>query len=376
MAKISRIAAHQIVIPLEMPLRVGGYSISQREYCLIEITTDKGHAGHALAFTRGADLSSAIVDHIAPRLLGDDPSQIERHWGTAYQQTRLIGRQGLIMRALSLTDIALWDLKAKSVGAPLYQILGGARVSVPVLMAGGYYAENKGIPELIAEFQNYLADGYRHLKLMVGGESMATDLQRYIALRKSLPVEISLGVDVNGSWKSPKAALTWIDQAQQTTGLPISFLEEPLPPEQLTDTSFIRERTNVPLAIGEFLAGRWEFHRWLQGASIDIMRADATLCGGITEWRRIAALADTWSLPQIPHYFPSIHLHLALAFPGCEQIEVVSERGLNSSEHLITGRSYRISNGLAYPVDAPGLGLTISRDALDRYSTSSRTIEK
>jgi L-alanine-DL-glutamate epimerase-like enolase superfamily enzyme len=368
MERIRRITASSIEVPLASPVRVGGYTVHRRDYCLVEIYTDTGRIGHSLAFSRGADLNLAIMRHVAPVLMGEDPEQIEQLWQRVYDSTRLIGRQGLLMRALSLVDIALWDLKAKKVNLPLRKLLGGFRESVPLLMAGGYYAADKALKELTEEFEGYVQDGYKHLKLMVGGESMEDDLLRYVTLRRNLPDGVTLGVDANGSWHDPKAVLRWIHKAEDQTGEALSFLEEPLPPENPNGTVWIRERTHVPIAVGEFLAGRWTFREWMEKGAIDIIRADATLCGGITEWRRISSLALAWNLRMFPHYFASLHIHLALAYPGCDWIEEVSRAGNNSSFQLLAGQSYYAHEGMAYPTNEPGLGLTMDPVAVKKYT--------
>lgn len=369
---IIQISARQIVVPLDRPVWLGGQAVREREYCLVEITTTDGHQGHALGFTRGANLAEPIVQQLAPILLQQEADEIERLWESMYLSVRLNGRQGLLMRALSLVDIALWDLKAKRLNAPLHRLLGGYRNSMPVMMAGGYYSETKGLPELCEEFSNYAAEGFQHLKLIVGGASMAEDLARFTSVRNCLPPEIQLGVDANGAWTDAKAVLNWVQKCQHETG-GLAFVEEPLPPENRAGLAWLRNASPVPLAVGEFIAGRWTFLEYLNEKCMDIVRADATLCGGISEWKRIAALASAWNLPVIPHYFSSIHFHPAVALPGCPMIETVSPELKNSSFHLIAGRSHRLENGTAYPLNLPGLGLELDQEFISRHTTLEQT---
>ncbi|WP_127584726.1 mandelate racemase/muconate lactonizing enzyme family protein [Paenibacillus koleovorans] len=373
METIQNVTARQIVVPLENPVWLGGYAVKQREYCLVELTTDHGAKGYALAFTRGANLADIVVSLLAPLLMNQPVGQIERLWETMYYGVRLNGRQGALMRALSLVDIALWDLKSTQWNVPLHRVLGGYRDSVPVMMAGGYYSAEKGIQELCKEFLDYVDQGYKHLKLVVGGASMEEDLARFIAVRNQLPAGIQLGVDANGAWDDPKAVLRWIERAdRETTGL--SFVEEPLPPEQRAGLAWLRQASSTPLAVGEFIAGRWMFLEYMKEGCMDIVRADATLCGGISEWRKIAALANAWNLPVIPHYFAPLHIHLALALPGCSLIEVVSTAGRNSSFHLIAGRSYELKDGEAVPTNAPGLGYVLDPDFIEAHTTQVMSV--
>jgi len=365
---ITDISARQIVVPLESPVWLGGYAVREREYCLVEIRTKNGLRGHALAFSRGADLAAPIIQMLAPIVLGQNPDAVERLWEQMYQGVRLNGRQGLLMRAISLVDIALWDVKAKQWNAPLHRVLGGYTDALPVMVAGGYYSSTKGIPELCEEFRQYAEEGYRHLKLIVGGASMAEDFARFVAVRNDLPPEIELGVDANGAWSDPKAVLNWVRKCQtETCGL--AFVEEPLPPENRAGLTWLTTMSEVPVAVGEFLSGRWTFLEYMNSGCLDIVRADATLCGGISEWRKIAALASAGNFPLIPHYFASLHLHLAAAFPGCRMIEVVSTAGRNSSFHLIAGRSYELRNGMATSNQKPGLGLELDGDFIAAHTT-------
>jgi len=270
------------------------------------------------------------------------------------------------MRAISLVDLALWDLKAKRLDSPLHRVLGGWATSIPVMMAGGYYHKETGLPELCQEFREYAEEGFRHLKMIVGGASMQEDLERFRAVRQMLPSQVTLGVDANGAWNDPKAVLRWIREAAAVGG-GLEFVEEPLPPENRTGLAWLREGSPVPLAVGEFLSGRWTFAEYLQQGCMDIVRADATLCGGISEWRKIAGLANAFNKPLMPHYFSSLHLHLALALPGCTRIEVVSPKGNNSSFHRIAGQSYRLENGNAHSLERPGLGLKLDEELIRTY---------
>lgn len=369
---ITDVSVRTIEVPLDSPVWLGGYAVEKRDYCFVEITASNGLKGHALTFARGGELASAVVKNVVPVVMGKNPNFIEQLWDEAYQKIRLNGQQGLLMRALSIVDLALWDLKGKKYGAPLYQLLGGHSASKPILMAGGYYAPGKNTDDLCREFESYVDEGYSHLKMMVGGASMQEDLQRFVTVRKALPPQVELAIDANGYWTDQKAVLRWVQEVLDL-GCEIAFVEEPLPPENREGLSWLRDKLPVPIASGEFVAGRWAFKEMITRQCMDIVRADTTLCGGITEWRRIASLAASWNLTVIPHYFASMHLHPALAFPSTAMIEVVSQKGKNSSFALLAGESYVMREGIAYPKDLPGLGLSINSELLDQYTTQKLT---
>lgn len=369
MDPVEHIVARQLTVPLDTPVWLGGAVVRAREYCMVEVRLSGGVTGIGAGFTRGADLAGIVVDRLAPVLKNGCASEIEALWEAMYRAVALNGRQGAFMRALSLVDMALWDAKAKTMGLPLWRVLGGYRPKVPVMMAGGYYGEGKGLDALCEEFQEYAGNGFRRLKLIVGGATMEEDLDRFRAVRGALPDEVALGVDANAAWEDPKAVLRWIRLADETDpGL--AFVEEPLPPENPAGLAWLRGNSPVPVAVGEFLAGRWAFHELINRGCADIIRADATLCGGISEWRRIASLCSAASLPLMPHYFASIHLHAALALPGCHCVEEVSTRGRNSSLHLLLGRSYLLEAGDAIPTNAPGIGWEPETEAIEKFTSS------
>ncbi|WP_462421295.1 mandelate racemase/muconate lactonizing enzyme family protein [Salinicoccus sp. Marseille-QA3877] len=364
---IKEVKARTIIVPLDKPVKLGGSSVTERDYCFIEIITSEGSIGYALTFSRGGDLTSTVIKNIAPILIGQSIDQVEKIWEEVYIKNRLNGQQGLFMRALSIVDLAIWDIKSKKAQLPLYKMIGGYRDSIPVLMAGGYYGTDKNLNELLEEYEGYVKDGYKHLKLMVGGASMEEDRERFIMLRKNLPSDITLAVDANGSWDDPKAVLRWINLIEEKN-YEISFLEEPFPPENIEWYTWLRNQTTVKIAVGEFMAGRWSFKNAISRGYMDIVRADATLCGGITEWKRIAAMASSWGLQMIPHYFAPIHLHTALAFPNSNMVEVVSQQNKNSSFSLLVGENYEFREGVAYPKDFLGLGLIPNREFMDSHT--------
>lgn len=367
--RISMLRAAQVRVPLESPVWLGAAQVSHREYCVLQIESEEGYAGTSLAFTRGADIAGVLLGPVWQVVKGTPALEPEAVFEKMQMQSRVHGDSGIYQRAVSLVDLALWDLKARAFGCPLHALLGGYRNEIPVMMAGGYYGEGKGLEALCEEFARYESEGFARLKLIVGGASMEEDFQRFVAVRKVLNAGTSLGVDANGAWKDRRAVLGWLHRLQAEGVMP-EFVEEPLPPHDIAGLSWLAERSHSPIAVGEFLSGRDAFLELLQKNAVDILRADMTLCGGVTEWKAIAALAGAWSKPLMPHYFASLHLHGALALPGSHCVEVVSTVGRNSSFHLLAGTSFELRDGTARSKQKPGLGLEIDEEFLQAHTVS------
>lgn len=365
--RIKTVQAITLSIPLEFPVVLGGgLRISEREYLLVLLTTDAGLTGVGWSYTRGGDLAGAVRRNLQSLIEGEDPLQTERLWETMYLATRYIGRSGLVMRALSAVDIALWDLKAQAAGLPLSTLLGGYRTEVPILMAGMYYTEGRRPGDDAREAAAYAEAGCRTIKLMGGAAPFATDLARVRAVRQAVGPEVRIALDVNGAWREPKVAA---GHARALADLDVAFVEEPVPSEDLPLLRTLCSVSPVPVAAGEAESGRWAF-RELIASGVDILRPDATVVGGISEWLKVHAMATTWGRTVIPHDFPYVHIHLAAGLAGVGAVEFVTTAGGISNFHAIVREPLRPRSGVVAVPAGPGLGLTLDRAAIERYARS------
>jgi D-arabinonate dehydratase len=283
-----------------------------------------------------------------------------------YETTRYIGQQGMVIRAISMVDIALWDIKGKQARMPLAFLVGGDVSAVPVNAVGGYYRDGATPDSLYDEVRRLSDLGYWGVKIAAGSLEREEDSQRLCAARRALGPSGRLMADVNWCWTDLKASL---QTAREWEQFQLRWIEEPCPPENMTFRRRFCRASTAPVALGDEQYGRWNFRTWIEQGAADILRPDATVTGGITEYLKIAALASCHGVPLAPHYYPDVHVHLAAAFPHTLCIETFDESSGLDSFHLLRKQPLRAVNGRMRVPDAPGLGLEIDEAALEKYGT-------
>lgn len=363
---IESVVARTLRLPLERPVRTSNLVIEHREFVFVEVVGRDGSttlAGHGFGFTRGGLVAASIDRNLAPLLVGRHAGAIHARWHELYAGTRYLGRKGLMMRALSAVDIALWDLKAKALASPLWNLLGGANERVPAFVAGGYYGPGSDPAAVRDEFARYRDAGFKGAKLNVGGLDLSADLERVAAARQALGDETALLVDFNGSLPNVKEALRW---AAGLAPFAPSFLEEPFLMDDLPAIREFYRRCDLPVAMGEDESGRWAFAELLNPRSLDVVRHDATLVGGVSEWLKVAGLALANRVDLFPHWFPEVHVHLAAAHPECLGIELMAPESGLMNFHRLLRNPVSQSDGFATAPDGPGLGFDWDWDAIER----------
>lgn len=363
---IDSVVARTIRLPLERPVRTSNLLIKHREFVLVEVRARDGAttlAGYGFGFTRDGLVAETVNRNLAPLLVGKDAGRIHALWQEMYSATRYLGRKGLLMRAISAVDIALWDLKGKQLGAPLWSLLGGGHTRVPAFVAGGYYGPGTDPTAIGEEFAGYRDAGYRGAKLNVGSAGLKADLERVAAARDALGDEAELMVDFNGSLPNAKVGLSW---AAELARYRPTFIEEPFLMDDLPAIRDFYRRCDLQIAIGEDESGRWAFAELVNPRAVDVLRVDATLAGGVSEWLKIAGLGLANRVDLFPHWFPEVHIHLAVAYPECLGVELVAPEAGIMNFHLLVRNPVRQRDGLATAPDGPGLGLEWDLDALER----------
>jgi D-arabinonate dehydratase len=359
--KITEVRAITCDVPLSRPIILGEIRYDARDYLMVEVRTDEGLSGIGFGNARRAPLAEIVVNNLAPLLLGHDPALIERLWDRMYYSNLLIGQRGLFMRALSAVDIALWDLKGKVAGMPVWQLLGGFRDRVPALMAGGYPAAGKDADDLQREVADYIARGFRKVK--IAAEDLAADTSRLEAARASSP-DFQLMYDAHWSWRDIAKLLPVV---RRWEALELDWIEDPFPSELTGLTARLHDQIHIPLALGEDLAGRWAFRDLLHQGTADVIRVDATSAGGLSEAVRICALAGVEGLPVSPHSFPEVHVHLGAGLSQVNVVEVTDPpQEINLLHRLLLSR-LDIQNGEVLAPSSPGLGVEVNWTAVAQY---------
>ena len=359
--KIVDVRATTCDVPVPRPIVMGDLRYDTRDYIVVEITTDEGVSGFGFGMARYAPIAEVIERNLKPLLVGKDPLMTEQHWDRMYNLNLLIAGRGIFMRALSVVDIALWDIKGKAAGLPIWRLIGGQRTRMPVLMAGGYIAEDRGLDYLGKEVADYVSRGFRMIKIAAG--PIEGDTER-IKVSRDAAGDATLMYDAHWAWRDPQAALRVVRGWEE---FDLAWIEDPFPSEQLRPLARFREGTNIPLAIGEDTSGRWAFHRLLEDGLADVVRVDAANAGGFTEAIRICALAAAYGIEVSPHVYPEIHVHLAAALANVPHVEMTDPAQGIEGLHLLMANTLEVRNGEATAPERPGLGFELDPSAVKRY---------
>ena len=360
---ISEVENILVEIPLRRRVLLSTTAYAAREFNVVRIRTDEGLTG--IGYSRGGRLvHSAIEYEVKPLVMGKDPLAATLFWEEAYRSTIAVGRRGAVMKALSAVDIALWDIKAKAAGLPLFRFLGGGDPEVPAYVSGGYYRDGQTLEELTGEMIKYAERGFRAMKMRVGRLPWREDVTRVAAVREAVGDDVDLMVDANNGYLTPADAI----RAGQAFGeYGIRWLEEPVHPDDLAGSARVAAALDVPIATGEQESTRWAFRALIDGRAADILQPDVTVVGGVSEWLRVAALASASGLPVAPHYFPEVHAHLAVAHPNTMYVEYFyPDADIISFDELLVA-PIKPRDGRLRASERPGVGLDLKEDAVAKY---------
>jgi L-alanine-DL-glutamate epimerase-like enolase superfamily enzyme len=367
MAIIESVSVCIARVPLDNPVQFSTRTVNAREYCLVKIRSQQGEEGVGYCYavnTSGRLLQVAVTDLLAPLLIGQDSCRVEGLWSEMYQEALLQGRTGAVMRALSAIDIALWDLNARSVGLPLHKYLGAVVTDkVPAYASGGYYWPGKTNDHLAAEMRAFVDEGYRAVKIKVGRHSPAEEGARLAAVRQAIGPDIHLMLDVNNSWANLETALQYTERFEPSRPY---WIEEPFLPDDIDNHARLARATRIPIATGEIEAGRWRFKALLDAGAATILQTDATVCGGITEWRRIVATAASYGVSVAPHAWHDVHIHLAATATNVTWVEFMPDDHIVNFRRLIDTQLVAENGYLLLP-QGPGLSFRFDEAAVRQY---------
>jgi L-rhamnonate dehydratase len=340
-------------------------------WLVVEIFTDDGLVGIGNA-ALAPQVTKQVIDlHLKPLLIGKDPWDIEFLWQLMYRKTMAFGRRGIGMVAISAVDIALWDILGKSAKQPVYRLLGGrTKPRIPVYASRLYSVESG---ELAAEAKRYKAEGYKAMKLRFGWGPTdgAAGMQRNLNLVRTVRETVGDGIDVMAD-----AYMGWtLDYAKRMLPLlePFSlrWLEEPVIPDDVHGYAELKSYGRVPIAGGEHEFTAYGFRDLLEARALDYIQFDTNRVGGLTQARKIAALAEAYSVPVIPHAGQMHNYHVVMASlnsPVAEYFPVVDvEVGNELFWYIFNGEPKAKHGFIDLDEGVPGLGLTISEAALDKF---------
>lgn len=368
MSKIERVSCRLARVPLERTTSFATRTVTARDYLLVRVESDDGVAGIGFCYVGSAGGRLGVVaveDLLGPLLIGRDRLSVERTWRDMYRESLLQGRAGTVLRALSALDTAIWDLNARAVGLPLWRYLGAAEEeSVPAYASGGYYLEGKTPEHLGEELAGYVAQGFRAVKMKVGRLKPAEEEARIAAAREAVGPDVLLMLDANNAWEDLPTALSYVRRYEPYDPY---WIEEPFGPDDIDNHARLAASTPVQVATGEIEAGRWRFKELLEKGGAAILQTDAVVCGGISEWRRIAGLAAGYGVRMCPHWFHDLHVHLTASVTNGQFVEFFPDDAVLNFRRLID-RQLEARDGRLLLPRRPGLGFDFDAGTVDRYA--------
>ena len=361
--RISKVSSALYQIPVHREMHDAIRQFSKMDVVFAQVQTDEGASGAGFTYSiipyGGREICSVIENSIDTLIRGMDPQDHERVWHQMWRKTDWVGRGGIAVLAVAAVDIAIWDLKAKAAGMSLHKLLGGFRDRVPVYNTDGGWL-NHSLDQLVEETKRIVAAGFRGTKIKVGKDDPAEDVERIAAVREVLGPTRPLMVDANERFTHAEA----IKRARMWEPYNLFWFEEPLPAEDVCGHSKVKVHTSIPIALGESLFNRHQFTDYIAQDGVSIVQPDACRCGGITEWLKIAHMADCWNMQVSPHFVMELHLALTAAIPNALFVEYIP-----SLDAVLT-KPLQLQDGYFTPSEEPGLGIPFDWDRLAKYQVA------
>ena len=358
--QIARVEVDVLSVPVAQAYGAGGGQVTGNWHVLARVTTRDGVRGHGYVVSLRQTLVAAVAQaarELGAELVGRHVLEVEAAWTHLARAGAWAGPGGLLHLAIAPLDIALWDAAGKTLGQPLYRLLGGARDRVPAYASDGLWY-SLSPDALAASATRHVKAGYRALKLRLGHEATpAAEVARVRAVREAVGPDVQIMVDATESW--PLARAQAAGRALAEAG--IAWLEDPVHHEDLAGLAGLARELPVPVATGEHLYTLAEFHRLLEARAADVMIIDLGRVGGITPWRHAAALAQPHRVPVCGHVIPEVHVHLLAAIPHGHLVENVPR-----SEAILQAMPALEDGALVAP-SGPGLGIELDDAAVARY---------
>lgn len=337
-------------------------SFVSQETPFVTITDSDGAVGMGYSYTIGTGGSSVmrlLADHLVPAILGEDADRIEAIWHKLEFLTHATTIGAITALALAAIDTALWDLRARKRGLPLWVLAGGAKDRCPLYTTEGGWLH---LPKeaLVEDALAARERGFSGSKVKIGKPSGAEDHDRLSAMRLALGASYEIMTDCNQGFTVGEA----IRRAERLRELDLAWIEEPLPADDIDGHVRLNGLSPTPIAVGESLYSIRHFREYMQKGGCSIVQVDAARIGGITPWLKVAHAAEAFDMPVCPHFLMELHVSLACAVPNGRYVEYIPQ--LDD----LTASRMEIRDGMALAPQSPGLGIDWDYDAIKARAIS------
>jgi L-alanine-DL-glutamate epimerase-like enolase superfamily enzyme len=358
--KVTNLRTAAIHLPLTPPIMSGLGPLKSLGCLLLFVETDEGITGENLIFTlnnKRLSVFDEMVKSLAPLLIGQDPAFTTRFWHDAWIDINFAGHKGVSVVGISAIDGALWDLRGKAVGLPIYRLIGAHRSAVPTYASGGLWLSSS-IDRLQEEAQGFVDVGFRAVKMRLGKPTIAEDVDRVRAVRAAIGPEIKLMADANQQLTVDGA----IRLGRKLEEFDLTWFEEPLPAYDLEGVARVAAALDTPIASGETEYTRYGFRQMLELKSADVLMPDLQRVGGVTEFLRVAHMADAFDVPVSSHLFSEMSLQVLAGLANASYLEHMPWFAPLYRETL------EIRGGEAIVPERPGWGFSLDPAAIQRYA--------
>jgi len=329
---------------------------------VVEAVTESGSRGIGYSYTSAA-AGVVVAEQLVEVVVGRRPSEALQAWDGMARAVRNVGLPGIAAAAISAVDTALWDLRARLAGLPLFRFIGAHRTEVPIYGSGGFTSASER--ELTEQLTGWVAQRIPRVKMKIGlqgGTRPDADVARVRAVREAIGVEAELFVDANGAYTRRLA----VEQAHRLAEHGVSYFEEPVPQRRLLDLRAIRAAAPMAIAAGEYSYTREDTRDLLASGAVDVVQADATRCLGVTGWMEAASMAAGHATPFSAHTAPSLHAHLGCAAPAIAHTEWFADH-VRVEPMVFDGVLTPVDGYLRPDPSAPGLGLAIRHQDVEQW---------
>ena len=357
--KVTRIKTTLVDVPLAKPIATAIHAMRSVGCVLVELETDQGITGESYAFTlngvRLGSLNQTILG-FSHQVEGKDPHNVSAIGQAIWDEMNPVGHAGFPVAALSTIDMACWDLIGKAASEPLHRLFGACRDKVKTYASGGLWL-SQSVDECVNEAVGFLQAGFRSMKVRLGSQKIADDVERVRAVRSAIGPEIELLSDANQGLMTKHA----IRLARELEEFDIGWFEEPVSYLNLEGHAAVRNATDIPIASGETEYTRFGMHRILKAGAVDVLMPDLQRVGGFSEFRRSAALASVYHVPVSSHLFTEQSICVAASEAGCISVEYMPWFSPLFNEPLT------VEQGFLLAPDRPGIGFTFNQDAIKNF---------